>query len=365
MTSRALQRLWDWSCSAPGALPLEQRRSYEVIAQTFVLASLGHLLFACVLIGLQTSLLIVLNLACVATNTAALMLHRRLQLHWAMTVKLTATLLLITSSVWLIGPDAGFEYYFFLLLCEMLISDMAARYKIVMSATVGSVALATLLMAPHSTPWMLEAKEFREDIRLTNLVMVFLILSLILWRLHVITERCEHHFRRDATHDYLTTVLNRRAIFHEASMLWQQGRDFTLLLLDADHFKQVNDTHGHTAGDEVLRHLAYILRAALREDDRLGRVGGEEFLMIFPDSTRDEVLSVASRIRRCLVEQPCRMEALTLPVTFSMGMATAQEATSLQALIDMADRRLYRAKSAGRDQLVMSDLEIIGPAAVL
>ncbi|WP_257125193.1 hypothetical protein [Chromohalobacter japonicus] len=192
-----MQRLWGWSCSAPEVLPLEHRRSYEVVAQTFVLASLGHLLFACVLVGLQIPLLIVLNLACVATNTAALMLHRRLQLTWAMTVKLTATLLLITMSVWLIGPDAGFEYYFFLLLCEMLISDMAARYKIVMSTTIGSVALATLLMAPHSTPWMLETVEFREDIRLTNLVMVFLILGLILWRLHAITERCEHHFRRD------------------------------------------------------------------------------------------------------------------------------------------------------------------------
>ncbi|MCK0713545.1 GGDEF domain-containing protein [Chromohalobacter sarecensis] len=365
MTSRALQRLWEWLCSAPGALPLEQRRSYEVIAQTFVLASLGHLLFACVLIGLQIPLLIVLNLACVATNTAALMFHRRLQLNRAMSVKLTATLLLITLSVWWIGPDAGFEYYFFLLLCEMLISDMAARYKIAVSAVIGSVALATLLMAPHFTPWMLEAAAFRKDIRLTNLVMVFLILGLILWRLHAITERCEHHFRRDATYDYLTKVLNRRAIFHEAEMLWQQERDFTLLLLDADHFKQVNDTHGHTAGDEVLRHLAYIVRGALREDDRLGRVGGEEFLIVFPDSTREEVLSVASRIRRCLADQPCQLETLTLPVTFSMGMAAAKEVTSLQALIDMADRRLYRAKSAGRDQLVMSDLEIIGPAAVL
>ncbi|SOC56758.1 diguanylate cyclase (GGDEF) domain-containing protein [Chromohalobacter canadensis] len=364
MTSRALQRLWDWSCSAPGALPLEHRRSYEVVAQTFVFASLGHLLFACVLIGFQLPLLIVLNLACVATNAAALMLHRRLQLHWAMTVKLTATLLLITLSVWLIGPDAGFEYYFFLLLCEMLISDMAARYKIAMSATVGSVALVTLLMAPHSAPWMLEAEALREDVRLTNLVMAFLILGLILWRLHVITERCEHHFRRDATHDYLTTVLNRRAILHEADMLWHQQRQFTLLLLDADHFKQVNDAHGHTAGDEVLRHLAHIVRGTLREGDRLGRVGGEEFLIVFPDSTREEVLSVASRIRRCLADQPCRMEALTLSVTFSMGMATAQEVASLQALIDMADRRLYRAKSAGRDQLVMSDLEIIGSAAL-
>lgn len=365
MTSRALQRLWGWSCSAPGALPLEHRRSYEVVAQTFVLASLGHLLFACVLIGLQIPLLIVLNLACVATNTAALMLHRRLQLHRAMTVKLSATLLLITSSVWLIGPDAGFEYYFFLLLCEMLISDMGARFKVGMSVAIGSVAVATLTLVPLTIPWMAEGAALHQELQVINLVAVFLILGLIMWRLHVITERCEHHFRRDATHDYLTMVLNRRAIFHEADMLWHQQRHFTLLLLDADHFKQVNDDYGHTAGDEVLRHLANTLRGALREDDRLGRVGGEEFLIVLPDSTRGEVLSVATHIRRCLADQPCRMEALTLSVTFSMGMATAQEATSLQTLIDMADRRLYRAKSAGRDQLVMSDLEIIGPAAML
>lgn len=365
MFSRAWLQLWGWSCNAPGGLPLERRRGYEVMSQIFLIASLGHIAYACVLVGLQMPWVIVLSLACVVANTVALMLHRRLQLRRAMTVKMTVTLLMLSLSIWWISPDAGFEYYFFLLLCEVLISDMGSRYKVGMSVAIGSVAVATLTLVPLTTPRIADSTALHQELQVINLVAVFLILGLIMWRLHVITERCEHRFRRDATHDYLTKVLNRRAILHEADMLWQQGRDFTLLLLDADHFKQVNDHHGHTAGDEVLRHLAYIVRGALREDDRLGRVGGEEFLIVFPDSHRDEVLSVASRIRRCLADQPCRMEALTFPVTFSMGMASAKEVTSLQDLIDMADRRLYRAKSAGRDQLVMSDLEIIGPVASL
>ncbi|NWO56079.1 hypothetical protein DEJ73_07410 [Chromohalobacter salexigens] len=363
MNSWAWLRLWQWSCDAPGGLPLERRRGYEVMSQIFLIASLGHMAYACVLIGLQMPWVTLLNLACVAANAVALMLHRRLQLRRAMTVKMTVTLVVLSLSIFGLGPDAGFEYYFFLLLCEMLISDMGARYKVAMSVSIGSVAVATLTLAPLATPWMAGGAALHQELQIINLVAVFLVLGLIMWRLHVITERCEHHFRRDATHDYLTTVLNRRAIFHEADMLWHQQRHFTLLLLDADHFKQINDEYGHTAGDEVLRHLANTLRGALREHDRLGRVGGEEFLIVLPESEREEVLAVAAHIRQCLADRPCQLDTLTLPVTFSMGLAASDEAASLPEVIDLADRRLYRAKSAGRDQLVMGELEPVETTA--
>ncbi|MCI0509170.1 diguanylate cyclase (GGDEF)-like protein [Chromohalobacter marismortui] len=334
------------------------------MAQIFWIASLGHVVFAGILVAMQIPAMIVLSVVCILANLVALVLHRRLQLKQAMTVKMAVTLLMLSIGIWWVGPDAGFEYYFFLLLCEILISDLSVRYKVGMSVAIGSVALMAIMLPSYGIPWVTRDASVSRALQVINLMMVFLVLGGIMWRLHAITERCEHHFRRDATHDYLTKVPNRRAIFHEADMLWHQQRHFTLLLLDADHFKQVNDTYGHTVGDEVLRHLAYIVRGALREEDRLGRVGGEEFLIVFPDSTRDEALTVASRIRRCLEEQPCCLETLTLPVTFSMGLAASDEVASVQELIALADRRLYRAKSAGRDQLVMSDLEIVGPATL-
>lgn len=363
MNSWAWRQVWEWSCDAPPGLPLERRRGYEVMAQTFWIASLGHVVFAGILVMMQIPAMTVLNAVCIAANLIALVMHRRLQLKRAMAVKMAVTVVMLSLSIAWMGQDAGFEYYFFLLLCEILISDLSARYKAGMSVTVGSVALMAVVLTPYGVPWEMRDASVPRMLQATNLVMVFLVLGVIMWRLHVITERCEHHFRRDATHDYLTTVLNRRAIFHEVDMLWHQQRHFTLLLLDADHFKQVNDDHGHTAGDEVLRHLASTLRGALREHDRLGRVGGEEFLIVLPASEREAVLAMAARIRQRLAERPCRLGALTLPVTFSMGLAVSDEVSTVQELIDLADRRLYRAKSAGRDQLVVGELESVETTA--
>ncbi|MHB0776209.1 GGDEF domain-containing protein [Halomonas sp. WWR20] len=185
-----------------------------------------------------------------------------------------------------------------------------------------------------------------------NLGSVFLLFSFIVVQLYVITARTEKRYRVDASHDSLTGVLNRRAVFELAGEHCQRGAGFALLLLDADHFKAVNDNHGHSAGDEVLRHLAMILKKTLREGDLLGRVGGEEFLVILPGTGREEALMVASRLRQGLAQQPCRLQKLTLPVTLSMGLALSREATQLSEMIDLADRRLYAAKSSGRDQLV-------------
>ncbi|MEE2731136.1 MAG: GGDEF domain-containing protein, partial [Pseudomonadota bacterium] len=162
----------------------------------------------------------------------------------------------------------------------------------------------------------------------------------------------EYRYRRDAMHDSLTRVLNRRAIFERASFYWRAQRDFVVVLVDADHFKDINDNHGHTAGDAVLQHLARLLRQSLRDEDSVGRVGGEEFLLLLPDTSKPDAIGAAMRIRKRLAQYPCRFDAIKLPVTLSMGIATSNEESQLQDLIELADRRLYAAKDTGRDRMV-------------
>lgn len=164
-----------------------------------------------------------------------------------------------------------------------------------------------------------------------------------------------------AVTDSLTGLHNRRyAMFELDRILARPGRGVAVMMLDLDHFKQVNDNHGHSVGDEVLRHVARRLRAQLRGGDLLARIEGEEFLVALPDTDRASALDCAERLRAAVSGDPVRLSGDTPPlsVTLSVGLALTrsggQAADSAQSLIERADGALYGAKAEGRDQVTMA-----------
>jgi diguanylate cyclase (GGDEF)-like protein len=155
---------------------------------------------------------------------------------------------------------------------------------------------------------------------------------------------------RLATRDSLTGVLNRRAILQackdELHRFVRGGRSFSLMMLDLDHFKQVNDRHGHLVGDQVLADFAQRTRQLLRPHDRLGRYGGEEFLILLPETALDSANLVAERIRADVSQAPGLPQC-----TVSIGLTTSRNAAdTLDAMLARADAALYRAKDKGRHQ---------------
>lgn len=163
------------------------------------------------------------------------------------------------------------------------------------------------------------------------------------------TDRVRTEFEHMATHDALTGALNRRAILdfceQEHARGARHGAPFTLMMLDLDHFKAVNDTHGHQRGDQVLAHFAGSVQALLRSSDRLGRYGGEEFLALLPHTTLQDALPVAQRIHAAL------SAGHPLDCRVSIGVASWQgPAEALPALLGRADAALYQAKAQGRNQ---------------
>ncbi len=170
-------------------------------------------------------------------------------------------------------------------------------------------------------------------------------------------EGVRNHVEHLALHDRLTGALTRGALMDrgaaEAGLFLRQGRAFSVLMLDLDHFKQVNDRYGHLAGDQVLRAFADHVRATLRRHDAFGRYGGEEFVVILPVTGRDEALTVASRINaRQDQEQHPR-------VTVSIGVASCEApaagkdpALLFEQLLRDADTALYAAKAAGRNRVL-------------
>jgi two-component system cell cycle response regulator len=164
-----------------------------------------------------------------------------------------------------------------------------------------------------------------------------------------------------AVTDSLTGLHNRRyALFRMERMLARPGRGVAGMMLDLDHFKTINDTYGHGAGDAVLRLVARRLRAQLRSGDLLARIGGEEFLVALPDADRAAALDCAERLRHAVSGTPFEIgrDGVAVRVTMSVGLALSRGAggESPECLIARADGALYGAKSGGRDKVAAAGL---------
>lgn len=159
-----------------------------------------------------------------------------------------------------------------------------------------------------------------------------------------------------ATHDSLTGIVNRGVIMdtlrQERARQAREGGSFGLILADLDHFKYVNDTYGHLAGDEVLREAARRMTASIRPYDSVGRYGGEEFLIVVPSSDAKGTLGLAERIRRAIEAQPVLANSIPISVTASLGVTASVSSSPLDAqeILRLADAALYRAKELGRNR---------------
>jgi diguanylate cyclase (GGDEF)-like protein len=175
--------------------------------------------------------------------------------------------------------------------------------------------------------------------------------GLILSLLHR-QRRLQDQLLHLATTDMLTGLPNRRAFLARAATLKGSGRTGSLLILDIDHFKRVNDTYGHAVGDACLRAVANRLRQSLRAEDIVGRIGGEEFCVFLPGATEEEARQTGLRLCRAVAFEPDG-EHLVLRVTLSAGASFGEDATSLETLMARADQALYNAKAQGRARLVL------------
>jgi two-component system cell cycle response regulator len=166
--------------------------------------------------------------------------------------------------------------------------------------------------------------------------------------------------RFKATHDTLTGVWNRGAILESLDReVWRsrrEGLSLGVLIGDLDHFKSVNDTYGHLAGDAVLREVSKRLQTGVRPYDAVGRYGGEEFLILLPGCNGSDTREKAERLREAILQEPVVTSTGTLNVTMSIGaVATADWPTdTANQILQMADLALYRAKEEGRNRSVMA-----------
>ena len=170
----------------------------------------------------------------------------------------------------------------------------------------------------------------------------------------------EAELQRQASIDYLTGVPNRRHFMGKAelelSRAARYGKSPSLLMLDIDSFKRVNDLHGHKTGDSVLRKLGEIFRQTLRDVDTIGRMGGEEFAILLPETGREKAVEVAERLRTTIGNAKISLEqGLPLQITVSIGVASVVSGDdNIDVLLSNADKALYEAKNSGRNRVCVA-----------
>ena len=217
---------------------------------------------------------------------------------------------------------------------------------VALAAVVASAGLGLLT-------WM-DREDWRQHLppRVLALLLIFLLLNRALHRL-VRRPAREHSqaLRRLALHDSPTGAVNRRGFMDRLAQAQQQQALLSLVMIDIDHFKRINDRHGHAAGDGVLREVAARLRRQMRGADLLGRLGGEEFALLLPATDLAGALAQAELARQALRREPM---AIAGTVTASFGVAQWDGSESAADWLHRADLALYQAKRRGRDQVSLS-----------
>ena len=180
---------------------------------------------------------------------------------------------------------------------------------------------------------------------------------------HDITERkvLESRLQEIAIRDGLTNAYNRRylmdRLYRIADNYKRVRKEFSIAILDIDHFKSVNDKYGHLAGDMVLIELVRIINKTIRSYDILGRYGGEEFILVLPDTDKNEAYVIINRILNKIRNHTIIYDNNNINITFSAGIAGSSEidikSFNAEALINLADNRLYNAKDFGRDEVII------------
>lgn len=178
-------------------------------------------------------------------------------------------------------------------------------------------------------------------------------------------DNIEHAYHEEIyrlkTTDGLTGANNKRYfeedLDRELCRFFRYGRPLTLLMMDIDHFKRINDDYGHLAGDRVLAQLGVLMGMNVRREDTFCRYGGEEFAVLMPEMDLKEAIEVARRLRKLVAEAHFDFEGLDLPVTISIGVAKADTSMSTpEDFVKVADERLYQAKDAGRNCVIPNEI---------
>lgn len=248
------------------------------------------------------------------------------------------------------------------------------RGALLVMAGMGLMLLVMLLRSTDGITGIVSRESFQQDSAMQTLTFVAILSISVIASLGFVfmsKERADEANRRLAALDELTGVANRRSIIaaldRDVGRALRTGESMAVMMVDIDHFKHINDTYGHLAGDQVLREVVNLIQKRIRAQDIVGRYGGEEFLVVLADSSAQEALLVAERLRAAVESARCAYAEQSLSVSVSIGVfgGCLEAGDNSDQLIQASDLALYRAKQSGRNRVgITHSLDRVSRAGV-
>ena len=333
-------------------------RTMSVVA---VIAGVAHLIFLLMFWAMGVMELVALNVISVAIYVLALRWVRQRPFLTEVLMGLEIILHGLIA-LYLIGWASGFHFYIMLIIPIALVSGGLSERESMLARWVGGVGAGVLCLVidvylRFGHPVHVLPPAVLSGLRTFNLAGTLAILGLLSTVYRQLILQAESVLRYQACTDPLTQLHNRRSVLdvlsHEAGSFLRQGRPLSVILADVDHFKAINDKHGHHAGDTVLQAVAQVLTGTVRQMDHVARWGGEEFLIVLPGTGGDEALAAAERLRAQVAAHVCQSAKGPIPVTMTLGLAEMRTGDTVEQLISRADQALYEGKQAGRNRVVV------------
>ena len=274
----------------------------------------------------------------------------------------TATILLFSETVlhtiiavYYLGWGSGFQYYLVAgVPFSLFLPKLRPQTMFTLSALL-CVLFIFLFTITNGKTYAFKYPDLLSIMNYANIVIAFSALSINSYYFRLASILSEKTMERLANADQLTGLLNRRGMRSkleaQRDINSRNGSPFMLVLTDIDFFKKFNDTYGHDCGDFVLRGVAQLMKKRLRQYDVVARWGGEEFLILLPDTETDSALLVAEELRAAIENEKFKFAGNVLSVTMTFGVAQYHDGEHIDACLKRADEALYRGKESGRNKV--------------
>jgi diguanylate cyclase (GGDEF)-like protein len=337
--------------------PIRERRPqfWQVAKRTCQIAATVDVAFFFMFMALGSPILAWVNIASVIMYVVAYRALDKKQNALAITLIWSEVVIHACLGIVLIGWDSGFHYYLLMFVPALFVSMRLQR------AIWALLTLWAYYVGLYVLMWFIEplqpiAPEALLGVNLFNLTVVFAMFSYLSFFYLKIVTAANRKLRKMATTDPLTRLFNRRHMTNlakrEFSRFERGGHPVSFIVLDIDHFKMINDRYGHEVGDHILTEVARVIRKQLRTQDLVARWGGEEFLVVLPDTPLNDARAGAERIREGLLAHEWQApNGDLIDLTISAGVSEIRRDDDFNSAINRADRALYSSKDGGRNRV--------------
>jgi diguanylate cyclase len=345
-------------------LPRTKNFRFSVVMKNFSLISLICIsLYAVLFTVLSVWQMVWVCGVCAILWVGILLINRQGMIQAAFLVGVLNSTVFALLTTWLLGWSSGF-FFMALLIIPIIFhnSYWSQIVKMTLAFAILAVIIGLFVISWQQASYWIMDEKILKILAMINLVITVVVLAITGHYFETSAADAEKALIQAnkklaglATTDPVTNLVNRRIILsrieQEKNRMERGSKPFTLIMVDVDNFKQVNDEYGHSCGDYVLVNLAEAISLTLRKQDEVARWGGDEFLVMLPETDVDGGVIVAEKIRTKIIETPFLYRELEIPVTVTLGVGSCEPGNGVGSCIRKADQALYAGKQAGKNRV--------------